>query len=324
MQLIQKIVSTEGELKLGIAGSAFESALRRQTYPAESENITGYAIKFDQENHPQTYIGHIGNGQFQLRAVKKSARMEMANFLINGHYKPDEGGVSVAYTISLNPNAIVLWLIGIVFFFIQLLGTKIFVSKAPSFVTMYAVVIPFAGAAYIVYHYRKMLAPSRQQFEADLNSLAAKPAEAISFDATTRKNKNYIVATLLFMGSVFLLAGVGSGLYAYRNAWQATEPAVGVVESMRGSRKAYYPVISYTPKDGIPRSYYSNFGSSSPMYEIGDTVHLYYDPANPSVARLDTAVESWFFPANFGIGGLVVLIIAGIAYRNRTKEAPFS
>ena len=67
------------------------------------------------------------------------------------------------------------------------------------------------------------------------------------------------------------------------------------------------------------RTYESSFNSNPPMYVVGDKVPMYYDPANPNRVRVDNAMESWLFPANFGLGGLIMLIVAVLGYRNRTR-----
>jgi hypothetical protein len=85
MNLIQKIISIQGELNLPINAGTFERAFKEHTYAASSEaEISGHVVKFDEEDYAQSYYGHIGNGQFQLRAVKKRPRLDMANFLIQG------------------------------------------------------------------------------------------------------------------------------------------------------------------------------------------------------------------------------------------------
>jgi hypothetical protein len=319
MQIIQKLLSTQGQLKLPLDVAAFESALRQRTYTAASGGISGYAFKFDAEGYAQPFYGRVGEGQFQLRPVSKGKSNEMENFLITGSYRPEAEGVGIAYTLSLNPKTTVLWLLLIAGFLFQTVLIAIFVEQGSGIFTFYSVAVPLLGLGWLGHRYNKMLAPSRQQLEDEFKNLTLAAPEAVPDDDASRKKYKSIIGTLTFMGAVFLLVGIGLGIYTYLKAKRATEPAVGVVEALRKSQKAYFPVISYTSKDGIARTYRSNYGSQSPEYTVGDTVLVYYDPAAPDTARLGNAMENWFFPVNFGMGGIVLLIIAVLGYRNRTK-----
>ncbi len=320
MRIIQKLISTHGELKLPISAGAFESALQHNTCSATSEDdISGHTVKFDAEDYVQTFYGRISGGQFQLRPVRKGKRLEMENFLINGSYEPEAGGASVRYTLSLNPKATVLWLLVIVLFFVQLVLAQTFAMKGPNIFTFYAVAVPIGGLGWIAYRFRNMLQPAKRQFEGALHNLTDQATEAVTLDSTPSPSLRSILGTLIFMGTVFSLVGIGLGLFTYLKAGRTTEAAVGTVVELRGNGKAYYPVISYTTKDGIERTYESNYGSNPPINVIGDTVRIYYDPAEPNRARVDNATESWLFPFNFGLCGIAFLIIAGLGYRNRSR-----
>ena len=321
MKIIQNLISTQRELKLPISAGAFESALQHNTYPATCDDISGHVVKFDEENYAQKFYGRIGGGQFQLRPVRKGNRMEMANFLINGSYEPAAEGARVNYTLSLNPKATLLWLLAILAFSVQLAAIQIFVIKGPGIFAFYAVAVPIAGLGWVFYRFRKMLQPSMQQFEDDLNNMALQTPDTLPLASTSYPKFKSILGTLIFLGSVFLLTGIGLGLFTYLKVNRTTEPALGIVVELKGSRKSYFPVISYTTKDGTMRSYQSHYGSNPPIYEVGDTVSMYYDPADPDTVRVDDAMESWLFPSNFGLGGIALLIIAGLGYRNRTRNS---
>jgi len=321
MQMMQKFLSAKGQLNLPLDAASFKSALQQRTYPAASGNISGYVFKFDAEGYAQPFYGRVGEGQFQLRPVSTVKRKEMENFLITGSYRPEAEGVGIAYTLSLNPKATILWLLLIAGFLIQFVQISIFVEQRAGIFTFYAVAVPILGLGWLGHRFYGMLAPSKQQLEEELKNLTLAVTEVVPTDAASKAKLKSILGTLIFMGAVFLLAGIGTGIYTYLKAKRATEPAVGVVEALRKSRKAaYYPVISYTSKDGVARRYLSQYGSQSPIYAVGDTVLVYYDPAAPDTARLGNAMESWFFPANVGLGGMAFLIIAALGYWNRTKR----
>lgn len=320
MQIIKKFLSTQGQLNLPIDAATFKSALQQHTFPAAPGDISGYAVKFDAEGYAQSFYGHVGEGQFQVRPVWKGKNGEMENFLIAGSYQPEKEGVGIGFTLTLNPKVTVLWLLAILAFFVQLVLTAIFVEENPGIFTFYSVAVPLLGLGWLGNRYNKMLAPAKQQFENELKNLTVASPEAVRPDAASKAKLKSILVTLLSMGAIFLLVGVGVGIFNYLKASRATEPAVGVVEALRKSRKAYFPVISYTSKDGVARSYESNFGSQAPLYAVGDTVLVYYDPTAPDTARLGNATESWLITVIFGMAGLFILTIAGLGYRNRTRR----
>jgi hypothetical protein len=322
MKFIQNLISTPGELKLPISPSAFESALQEQTYSAESEDdISGHAIKFDQENYDQNFHGRISGGQFQLRPFRKSGRMQLSSFLISGSYAPATEGTKVSYTLSLNPKATVLLLLAIIGFSVQLVATQIFAMPGPSIFGFYAVAFPILGLGWLFFRFKKMLAPAQQQFEDDLNNINVQtPDTADSLDAIVNSEPRSILPTIVLLGTVFFLVGAGLGLFNYSKAKRTTVFIQGEVIELKGGRKGgYHPVVSYTPEDGITRTYESSYNSNPPQYAVGDKVPMYYDPASPNRVRIDNALEAWFFAANFGLGGLIMLIVAGLGYRNRTR-----
>lgn len=320
MQMMQKFLSAKGRLNLPLDATTFKSALQQHTYPAASGDISGYAVKFDAEGYLQPFYGHVGEWQFRLRPVRKGKGKEMENFLITGSYRPDEDGVGITYTLSLNPKATVLWLLLIAGFLLQCVQIAIFVEQGAGIFTFYAVAVPILGLGWLGHRFHKMLAPSKQQLEEELNNLTLGAPEVVAPDAASKKKYTSILGTLIFLGAGFLVVGTGTGFFTYLKSYRATEPVLGIVEALREGRKGYFPTISYTPKDGVQRSYESHFGSNPPMYEVGDTVRLYYDPADPAAVRIDSAMESWFFPANFGLGGMAFLILAALGYWNRTKR----
>lgn len=322
MSFIQNLISTRSELKLPISPSAFETALQHNTYAATSDDISGHTFKFDLENYAQNFYGRISSGQFQLRPFRKSGRMLLANFLIKGSYEPAAEGTKVSYTLSLNPKTTVLGLLVIIGFTIQLVATQLFAMPGPSIFGFYAVAVPIIGLGWLYYRFKKMLAPSQQQFEDDLNKLSAQtPDTAEPLEATFHSGPQSILPTIVLLGTVFFLIGAGLGLFNYSKVKRTTVFVQGEVIELKGGRKGggYHPVVSYTPEDGIMRTYESSYGTNPPQYAVGDKVPMYYDPASPRRVRIDNAMESWFFAANIGLGGLIMLIVAGLGYRNRTR-----
>lgn len=249
--LIQKYLSARGALNLPIRASEFRRVLEQHTFKADTADISGYAIKFDAERYAQPFYGRITEGKFQLRPVSKGYRQEKENFLFTGAYEPDGLGVRVEYSLSLNPKALVLWLFLIGLFFIQFLFAAVFAMDGLNIFTFYAVATPLGGLAWVGNRFRKMLQPARKQFEQDLEDMMVQPQEVKPVHASSGARFKSILGTLIVMGAVFLLTGIGAGLYMQQ-------------------------------------------------------------PASPD------AMEGWFLLLNFGLGGLVLLAVAGLGYRNRT------
>lgn len=323
MKFIQNLLFTQGELTLPVNVKAFENALKDSTYAATSEDISGFAIKFDQENYAENFYGRLdGDGKFHLRPLRKSGRMQMANFLINGSYASAAEGTKVIYNLSLNPKATVLLLLVIIGFTVQLVGIQTIATPATSIFTFYAVAAPIIGLGWLFFHFKKMLVPSQHQFEGDLNKLCHQsPDAAIPLDDTFNSKFHSLLPTIVLLGIVFFLVGAGLGLFNYYKAKRTTVFVQGeVIELRKGRKRGFHPVVSYTPKDGTMRTYESSYNSTPPQYAVGDKVPLYYDPADPDTVRIDNPMEGWFFPANFGLGGLMMLIVAVLGHLNRTRK----
>lgn len=77
---------------------------------------------------------------------------------------------------------------------------------------------------------------------------------------------------------------------------------------------AYFPVVSFIPVDGAPVRFTDGVGSLPPDYEVGESVPVLYDPADPQKARLNSWKRVWFVPTLLmSIGGLPFLVFWGWA-----------
>lgn len=112
------------------------------------------------------------------------------------------------------------------------------------------------------------------------------------------------------------------GIGAYE-AWQARQeaqtfiPVTGTVVDnsyqttvQDGTESgAYYPVVAFTPMNGASVRFTDGAGSLPPDYEVGESVPVLYDPANPQKARLNTWKRVWFVPILLmSVGGLPFLV----------------
>lgn len=74
---------------------------------------------------------------------------------------------------------------------------------------------------------------------------------------------------------------------------------------------AYYPVVEFSTGEGQTVRFTDGIGSLPPDYEVGATVRVLYDPAEPQAARLWSWKRLWFAPTLFlAIGLLPVGVFA--------------
>ena len=95
-----------------------------------------------------------------------------------------------------------------------------------------------------------------------------------------------------------------------KNAEHTYGEVVDYTTSQSDGTTYYYPVLTFTTRDGQTITFDAKSGSSKPKYAYGEKVELLYDAANPSNAR-----EKGFFALWGGalIAGVMGLIQTGIA-----------
>ncbi|MFD1602275.1 DUF3592 domain-containing protein [Flavobacterium artemisiae] len=118
---------------------------------------------------------------------------------------------------------------------------------------------------------------------------------------------------------VFLIIGLallGGAFYLYQNKQAFLDKAVkvqGTVTDLIASRSdkstTYRPVVSYTTKDGKQIEFTSSVGSNPPSYHEGETVEIFYDPADPYDADINGFVSLWLAPLILGIIGTIFFLI---------------
>ncbi len=75
-----------------------------------------------------------------------------------------------------------------------------------------------------------------------------------------------------------------------------------------GGGAMYSPKIEFTTATGQPVQFTERWSSNRPDYKVGDEAPLYYDPENPSKAKLAQKKGMMFFVAYF-VGGLGILFL---------------
>lgn len=68
-----------------------------------------------------------------------------------------------------------------------------------------------------------------------------------------------------------------------------------------------YPQVEFTPADGRPRRFQGSTGSSSPDYQVGQSVDVIYHREDPDQAQLADFSQFWLGPVVITIFGLFFL-----------------
>ncbi len=143
------------------------------------------------------------------------------------------------------------------------------------------------------------------------------------------------MGALILIGLLFLLIGLAVLIYGAVSALrQSRELARQVTTTGRvvdlikrvlnpGSGGVYCPVVEFTTATGQPVRFESQFGTMPATHQVGQTVAVRYEGADPQKAEVDSATSRWFVPGctmGMGLGFLVlggamfvigVLVLAG-------------
>lgn len=138
-------------------------------------------------------------------------------------------------------------------------------------------------------------------------------------------------AALRIVGMVFMLLGAaglviagGVALWTW-NGFASRTPVQGTVvelEGKWGNSTAVRPVVSFVAADGRSYIYRSPVTSSAPMFDVGDAVTVYYDPADPTDAMIDHWTQWFFALLPGGIGIVFFLVGLGLRIGGREPRAP--
>lgn len=120
------------------------------------------------------------------------------------------------------------------------------------------------------------------------------------------RQRSNSLATIL-VGPLFLLVGIGlcaGGAYwgwlTQRFAQTAATAPGTVVELVRHSDSeggdSYSPVVEFTLPSGRTVRFEENISSNPPSHRVGESVDVFYNPENPSDARINSTFTLWFGP----------------------------
>ena len=125
-----------------------------------------------------------------------------------------------------------------------------------------------------------------------------------------------------FIGAVAL----GGALFWANYLHTYIETAIrthGTIVSQKSSTSdgstTYAPIIEYTPYKSETIRFTSNMSSSSPSWEVGDDIFVFYDPNNHSDAMMDRGWFNYFFQMVLGLIGLVVFAVSGWQFWKKSQ-----
>jgi hypothetical protein len=133
------------------------------------------------------------------------------------------------------------------------------------------------------------------------------------------KNANAVGA---FIGAVAL----GAALYWADYLHTYIEKSVrthGTIVSQKSSTSdgstTYAPIIEFTPYKSETIRFTSNISSSSPSWNVGDRVFVFYDPQNSSDAMMDRGWFNYFFQLILGLVGIVVFSVSSWQFCKKSQ-----
>jgi Protein of unknown function (DUF3592) len=117
--------------------------------------------------------------------------------------------------------------------------------------------------------------------------------------------------------AIFLVVGLGllgGSVYSVlstREFLSSAVPAEGVVIDLEARWDSddggytYYPRVRFATESGQLREFTGDVGSSPASFDIGEGVHVLFDPADPADAHIDSFMQLWFVSLILGVLGIV-------------------
>lgn len=139
-----------------------------------------------------------------------------------------------------------------------------------------------------------------------------------------------IGALFVLIGVAVLIGGVIGAVKQARKSAQGTTATGRVVDLVNrvfnpGSAGVYCPVVEFTTALGQPVRFESDLGTMPASHQVGQSIAVRYDPAEPQKAEVDSATSRWFVPGCtiiMGLGflgmGLVFLVMAFLVLSSKS------
>lgn len=96
----------------------------------------------------------------------------------------------------------------------------------------------------------------------------------------------YVLLLFLLIGISFLSASIYF-FVSHRNFMASATKTAGRVINLQSNRKgSKAPIVEYSDANGKAHFYYHNVYSRPSAYDLGETVEIYFNPANPEDATM--------------------------------------
>jgi len=127
---------------------------------------------------------------------------------------------------------------------------------------------------------------------------------------------------IILFGLVFYSIGFGlrhKQRSLERQGIQAQGEVVSFVQSCDDDGCTYAPVVRFKTQDGRSISYESDFSSSPPAYDLGESVQVFYSPDNPEKAAIKG--EGRVLRVIFMIVGGVIIVFGLSVFGSNIKNS---
>jgi Protein of unknown function (DUF3592) len=153
-----------------------------------------------------------------------------------------------------------------------------------------------------------------------LEDLTARPAYQARV-SVQRANARRLAPFMLAAGLGLFWLGVHQSQALIRLQASGLRTAGTVTELSRSNSSnggsTYYPVVSYTTRDGKRIVFRDSTGSSPPMYHVGEAVTVLYPPGAGSGAIIDRGIWNWLPAALIYLFGTLLTVFSlGILRRS--------
>lgn len=135
-----------------------------------------------------------------------------------------------------------------------------------------------------------------------------------------KKKSELLTEIAFFIGGLALF---GAGVYFLNDKMEffnhsiQAEGTVVDIESRKGSKTKYYPVISFQAVDGNTYTFSPDTGTSSSFdYTKGEKLMIKYKEETPQMAKIDSFKERWGLPLALMSAGLLIALSLGVAIYN--------
>ena len=210
---------------------------------------------------------------------------------------------------------------------------------------IYSVLLGLAILGYLAFKLSKIIKPrseceSKKEFRARMKKERTKKQQAgrTLTDGEIRERVRYQDRNALLWSPLKALIAIGliaGGWHLYLVLQGFNGRALSVQGNVVGlhSRQVsasdatimYYPVVGFIAEGGEAVRFTDKFGTSTPLYQSGETVKVLYDPEQSDKAMIDRGLFNCLpAVAMIGVGVMIgwwlIVVLAGIRHRRKYRE----